>query len=213
MLLSDAEIGNVLADYGVVANARQCEQIRAYIALLLKWNRSVSLTTVEDESEILRFHFGESAFALSAIDGIHGRLADVGAGAGFPGLPLRIFSERVELILIESNSKKCAFLHEAVRALCLPEVRILRSRFEEQLEPLRASIDVVVARALGGYDELLEWTSDVLTTSGKVVLWVGDEGARQLETIGGWRWSSRITIPRSRQRFLLVGWPLHVVSR
>ena len=100
-----------------------CERIRTYISLLLRWNQSISLTTVTNSDEILRFHFGESLFAASAFSLENGRLADVGSGAGFPGLPLAMLLPDLNVTLIESNAKKFTFLSEVVRELGSPERR------------------------------------------------------------------------------------------
>jgi 16S rRNA (guanine527-N7)-methyltransferase len=204
-MLADNEIRDCLALYGADANPLQCDQVRAYIALLLKWNRAISLTTVTDEAEILRFHFGEAVFALSAIRGINGRLADVGTGAGFPGIPLRVFNDRIELTLIESNAKKCAFLNEVMRQIGLDGTRVLRARYEDSSEVLRANINTVVARALGRYEELLNWSYDILVPEGRVVLWIGERGFEEIGSSDRFSWLPRIPIPGSKRRFLLVG--------
>ncbi|MGH9739443.1 MAG: 16S rRNA (guanine(527)-N(7))-methyltransferase RsmG [Candidatus Acidiferrales bacterium] len=206
-MLSTDEIAKHLANYGVSATPLQCDQVKAYIALLLKWNRSISLTSITDELEILSFHFGESAFALSRIHGMNGRLADVGSGAGFPGLALRIFGADLEVALIESNARKCAFLSEAVRQLRLDAVRVLRSRFEDEASQLHASFDFVVSRALGGYADLLSWSREALKPSGRVILWLGLKDVNATMQIPGWNWQPPISIPGSTQRYLLVSSP------
>lgn len=207
MCIPNEFIFRKLAAYGVRPTDIQCDLIRAYISLLLKWNRSISLTTVTEEPEILKFHFGESLFALPMLEGDQCRLADVGAGAGFPGLPLRIFREDIELILIESNAKKCAFLSEIVRELALKNVRVLHARFEDVTE-LRDRLDAVVTRALGGYDRLLKWSMESLRLGGKVVLWLGEDDARRISSANpAWDWSPPVAIPGSKRRFLLSGTP------
>jgi len=204
-MLSNEEIKKCLAEYGVDATAGQCERIRAYTALLLKWNRVISLTSFTDEAEILRFHFAESVFAASAVSGMIGRLADVGAGAGFPGLPLRIVNDGIEPILLESNGKKCAFLNEVVRQLELTGVQVIHSRYEQAVAP--GQIDVVVSRALGSYEELLAWSAGVLAPGGRVILWLGADDAEALVSGSRWLWQPKILIPGSTRRYLLVGWP------
>ena len=104
--------------------------VREYVSLLLMWNQSISLTTVTDPDEIISRHFGESMFAAKLISVENCRLADVGTGAGFPGLPLKILSPTLDLVLIESNKKKYAFLSEVVRSLGLKSVEVLPERFE-----------------------------------------------------------------------------------
>lgn len=204
-MLTDETILRSLESYGIRPTALQCDQVRVYIALLLKWNRSISLTSVTDERELLKFHVGESAFALHAISGIVGRLADVGAGAGFPGIPLRIFCGGIQLVLIESNTKKCAFLSEVVRALEFEDVEVIHSRFEDASEILRAGPDIVASRALGEYENLAAWSSDTLRPGGKIVLWLGADGSREVARIPGWRWLPPVPIPNSTRRYILVG--------
>lgn len=204
--ISNQVISECLDAYGISVTKAQCDQVRSYISLLLKWNRSISLTAVTDEREILKFHFGESVFALSAVKGLHGRLADVGAGAGFPGFPLRIFREDIDLCLIESNAKKCAFLSEVVRELGLDRVRILRARFEE-IGEFRGQLNAIVSRALGGYDELLKWSINSLAPGGKLIIWLGQDEALRISGNAGWDWQPPLGIPGSRRRFLLSGSP------
>ena len=203
--LSDAQIAEILRPYGVSVDVGLCNQIRTYIALLLKWNATVSLTTVTDPVEICRFHFGESIFAASAVDVRGGRLADVGSGAGFPGLPLRMASPAITLTLIESNARKAAFLSEVVRSLELEGVEVFRGRMEDH-KPDKP-YDWVTARALGQHDNLLRWAKGNLTGSGKVVLWVGEDDANRISQTPEWEWRRPILIPGSKRRFLLVGSP------
>src|SRR5271166_2654316 len=107
--LQNNTIQATLTPYDVTASDLLCDQIRTYIDLLLHWNQKTSLTTVTDPTEILRFHFGESFFAVGSVPIRHGRLADVGSGAGFPAVPIRMVSEGLSAILVESNQKKATF--------------------------------------------------------------------------------------------------------
>src|ERR1700683_3079860 len=115
--LAGLEINRELRAYGIDASPRVCDQIQTYIDLLLLWNKKLSLTTHVDPSEILRFHFGESAFGLKSMPTAKGRLGDIGSGAGFPGLPIALLCPDLEVSLIESNGKKSAFLSEVVSRL------------------------------------------------------------------------------------------------
>jgi 16S rRNA (guanine527-N7)-methyltransferase len=206
MAISNATMRSVLSEYGAIPSDDMCEKIRTYISILLLWNESVSLTAITDELEILRFHFGESLFALSSVPALESRLADVGPGAGFPGLPLRIFNENIGLTLIEANAKKCAFLSEVVRELALPDVRVLRARFEDVSDYDR-SLDAIVARALGGYPELLSWSRAALSHRGRIVLWIGEREVRDLSLNRKWLWSPPLRIPGSDRRYILCGAP------
>ena len=91
--LSNSEIKKLLLPYGVSASDVLCDQVQIYMSLLLEWNRRVSLTTVTDPVEIVKFHFGESMFAASSVPIRNGRLADVGSGPGFPAIPLSMVNK------------------------------------------------------------------------------------------------------------------------
>lgn len=194
-----------MREYGLSPDALFVERVRRYIALLLRWNRTISLTTITDFDEILRFHFGESLFALRAVPIENGRLADVGSGAGFPGLALAIAKPALDVTLIESNAKKFAFLSEVVRDLGLKNSRAVRSRMEEIAAG--AHFDFTTSRALGQFDSFLQWSRDRLDLLGKAVLWLGGEDVAALRSRKGWSWLPEAPIPGARQRFLLFGSP------
>src|SRR5271167_1724775 len=98
-------------------------QLEAYLDLLLRWNARINLTAVRDPEQIVTRHFGESLFAARILrdDGaftpLPVSLADVGSGAGFPGIPIKLFVPEIHLTLIESQNKKATFLKEAIRVL------------------------------------------------------------------------------------------------
>ena len=120
--ISRATVSECLAPFHEPLPTEALEQIRVYVELLDKWNRKISLTTVSEPRDVLRRHFGESMFAHREGNFVGGRLADVGTGAGFPGLALKIASPSLVVELMEPNKKKCAFLAEVVRELALGDV-------------------------------------------------------------------------------------------
>jgi|SRR5271156_6038528 len=193
-----------LAPYGVATTPALCDQIRTYIDLLLRWNQKTSLTTVTDPKEILRFHFGESLLAVTAVPIRHGRLADVGSGAGFPAVPIRMVCEDLGVVLVESNQKKATFLAEVVRELHLKNIDVRKSRMED-LYFNDEKIDFVSARALGIDDDVLAWSRDALKSGGSVVLWLGSADASSISQNAGWTWSDPIRIPHSDRRVILRG--------
>jgi 16S rRNA (guanine527-N7)-methyltransferase len=206
MDLTIQRVRQELAAYGVLADDSMCGKIVAYVELLLRWNSKISLTTVTDPVEIVRFHFGESLFGANQLEIKNGRLADVGAGAGFPGVPLKLYSAPIELYLIEPNLKKATFLGEVVRHLNLDRVEILRFRMEDL--PVDVSdFDVVTARALGKHGTLLRWARNRLSRSGKVALWIGDRDASSLASDQSYEWCAPIKVPRSDHRVILQGTP------
>ena len=142
--LNDAKLANT-----------QLTTISTYIDLLLRWNTRINLTAVRDPEEIVTRHFGESLFAALhlfppensrphpgapgfasfAKPGIHGTadfsgLLDLGSGAGFPGIPIKLWAPHLHVTLIESNQKKAIFLREVCRAITLTDVNVIAARAE-----------------------------------------------------------------------------------
>ncbi len=126
--VTDAVIQRTLAPYGVPVSAQLAGAIRCYIELLLLWNQKINLTAIRKPREILERHFGESIFAAHAVAISAGRLADLGSGAGFPGLALKLVCPGLTVQLIEANTKKAVFLSEVCRVLNLSGVEILCER-------------------------------------------------------------------------------------
>jgi len=204
--LTTARVSRALEPYGVDPSIELVERIKTYIELLLKWNRSVSLTTITNVDEILRFHFGESLFALPMLPVEKSRLADVGSGAGFPGIPLAMARPSFEVTLIEPNMKKFAFLSEVIRSLDIPNAVAFRGRMVG-FQPPNERLDFVTARALGQFDDLFEWAREQLTPTGKLILWVGDEDTRKLAADSRFKWGVPERILGSDRRFVLFGSP------
>lgn len=201
--LSPADIVSLLGPYYPVADDRLGEQISVYIGLLLEWNRRISLTTVTDPVEVVKFHFGESLFAASALEILNGRLADVGSGAGFPGIPLAMAVSGLQSTLIEANAKKAAFLFEVVRQLQLSNVSVLRSRMEDATQV--GTFGFICSRAMGKHTSLMRWSVTKLMQHGRLVLFLGENDAYQLGRTKGWVWGSPIRIPGSARRYILSG--------
>lgn len=205
--LSLEEITHILSPY--LRNAvtdPQLVSIAQYLALLKRWNQTIPLTSIEDETEIVARHFGESLFAGSLVHLERGRLADVGSGAGFPGFPLKIAFPELQVTLLEPNVKKCAFLREVQGILGISGVDVVRSRYED-FSAAPNSFDFVCSRALGGYGRLLKWSKTVLKPKGYVILWLGTEDSNLLAKTKGWRWGLPVSIPESRRRVILTGRP------
>ena len=205
--MNETAIARILKEYGVEVSPGLCRSIRTYMDVLLKWNQKVSLTSVTSPEEIVGRHFGESLFALHAVPLRPRRLVDVGSGAGFPGLALKLVLAETEVTLIEANVKKAAFLLEVVRQLGLKQVSVSRIRTEE-MELHGPIADCVTVRAIGNFAELLEWSTRALEPNGKLVLWLGAEGAAGVAQHTGWSWSQPLPIPKSARRVLLVGSPM-----
>ena len=204
--LTHDQILSTLSPFQISLSNDQISKIREYLRLLLKWNQSVSLTSVVDPVEILARHFGESMFVGCLISVENCRLADLGAGAGFPGLALKIAYPNLRLVLIESNKKKCAFLSEVVRSLELKAVEVLPLRFEETRVATDFA-DIITARAVGRFRDILRWAKRALAHRGHLILWLGAEDTAKVSASPGWIWQPAAKIPESQRRFVLIGRP------
>jgi len=183
-------------------------QLQLYLDLLLRWNARMNLTAVRDPEQIVTRHFGESLFAallLSrelATSPPEFTLADVGSGAGFPGVPIKLLLPQSALTLIESQNKKATFLRELARTLELPDVKVFCGRAEEW----GATADVVTLRAVDRFAQVLPVAAGLVRQDGKLCLLVGAEQlpeARQL--LGGdWQWLDASPVPKSTSRIVAL---------
>src|SRR5712664_755038 len=201
---STAVIRRALAEFQLPAYDEQVLQIQQYIKILLTWNEKISLTAIRDPLEILYRHFCESMYAAQAIQERGGRLADVGSGGGFPGLPLKIIRPDLRVFLVESNLKKATFLAEVIRELELNDAQVLVRRYEELHEEI-APLDYVCSRALGEFPAFLDWAASDQIGAKQVILWIGARDLPEIQKISTWDWGEPIQVPHSLRRLLLVG--------
>jgi len=143
-------------------------------------------------------------YAAATVPVEDGRLADVGSGAGFPGLPLKIIRPELQVVLIESNVKKATFLAEVIRDLGLADARVLVNRYQELSEEV-APLDFVCSRALGEFAPFLEWAHSEKVAAKQVILWIGARDLPKIHKIRTWEWREPIPVPHSLRRLLLVG--------
>ncbi len=202
---SKAAIREILSAHTEILTDERIEQIQRYSALLLLWNDKLNLTAIENPAEIISRHFGDSMLGLPFLPE-NGRLADVGSGAGFPGLAVKIFRSELEVLLIEQNTKKAAFLNEAIRVVGLSGAAVQRCNYLD-LPANVPQFDRITARALGDYRQLLGWARSRLTSDGQIVLWLGADDSVKLSSLPDWTWEPPIRMPESRRRELLIGQP------
>jgi 16S rRNA (guanine527-N7)-methyltransferase len=202
--LSEQTIRRALGEFNLEVDSNQVLKIQQYITILLAWNAKVNLTAIRDPLEILYRHFCESLYARVAVPVETGRLADVGSGAGFPGLPLKILCPNLQVFLIESSIKKATFLAEVIRELGLADARVLVSRYEELSEEV-APLDFVCSRAVGEFGPLLEWAGSERVAAKQVILWIGARDLQEIQRIRSWEWREPVVVPHSLRRLLLVG--------
>jgi len=201
---SAAVIRRALGEFKIPVFDDQVLQIQQYIRILLTWNEKINLTAIRDPVEILYRHFCESMYAAEAIPLKNGRLADIGSGGGFPGLPLKIMRPGLQVFLVESNIKKVTFLAEVIRELRLSGAQVLARRYEELGEEV-APLDYVCSRALGEFPGFLQWARSQRIAAKQVILWIGAGDLPEIHKICTWEWREPIAVPHSLRRVLLVG--------
>jgi 16S rRNA (guanine527-N7)-methyltransferase len=202
--LSEEIIRRALRDFQITLNDEQVAYIQQYTRILQRWNEKLNLTAIKDPLEILHRHFCESMYAAVAVPINSGRLADIGSGPGFPGLPLKILRPDLQLVLVESNIKKGTFLAEVIRELGLLNARVLISRYEELGEEL-APLDFVCSRAIGEFGPFLDWAASARVSASRVILWIGGRDLEEARKSAQWDWQEPIPVPQSLRRYLLVG--------
>ncbi len=159
---------------GLHLDARQIERFQLYYEALVEWNKRANLTSVVDEEGVQRRHFLDSLTVSEAIPPAileTGSLMDVGAGAGFPGLPLKIAYPQLDVYLLDATAKKTAFLSHVATALELDGVTVLTGRAEDLARDtsLRETFDVVVSRAVSKMRVLAELTLPFARVGGLVI--------------------------------------------
>ena len=187
-------------------------RISMYIDMLLHWNARVNLTAIRNEEEIVTRHFGESLFAArhlfprrsaeAAQAGSQVRLADLGSGAGFPGIPIKLWDPDLLVTLIEANLKKATFLREVVRALTLTNIDIQNERAESLG---KTSFDVVTLRAVERFNDVLPVAAGLVTTAGRLGLLIAARQVSVTQTVADFVWGKPVFIPGARSRVLLIG--------
>jgi len=202
--LSEEIIRRALREFQITLSDSQVNCIQQYTRILQHWNEKLNLTAIKDPLEILHRHFCESMYAAVAVPINSGRLADIGSGPGFPGLPLKILRPELQLVLVESNIKKGTFLAEVIRELGLLNARVLISRYEELGEEL-APLDFVCSRAVGEFGPFLDWAASDVVSAGRVILWIGGRDLDEARKSVQWDWQEPIAVPQSLRRYLLVG--------
>jgi 16S rRNA (guanine527-N7)-methyltransferase len=211
-----ARIASLLAPFTPAELTRhQLGQVSTYLELLLHWNstpakRGVNLTSVREPEQIITRHFGESFFLASQVfptePATNMSAIDVGSGAGFPGLPLKIYAPRLELTLIESQQKKATFLRETVRALTLTDINIFRGRLNAFAERNSSGADLVTLRAVERFAQALPAAAKLLANNGRLALLIGSSQIELTQrSLTEFKWQPPLAVPLSYGRVLLVG--------
>ena len=163
-----------VAELGLAPSAQACERLLDYLELLVRWNAVYNLTSVCDPLDMVGRHLLDSLAVAPYVRG--DRLADLGSGAGLPGIPLAILEPARQHVLIDSNGKKTRFLREAVRTLALGNVRVEQARVED----VRGSYDCITSRAFATLTDMLALGGHLLAPNG---LWLALKGQLHADEI------------------------------
>ncbi len=180
-------------EIGYTLQEEQLEQFFTYKELLIEWNKKMNLTAIEQEEDIITKHFIDSLSIASYIPDT-AKVIDIGTGAGFPGIPLKILKKDLSITLLDSLNKRITFLEEVIRNLSLENIQAVHARAEElaHKEEYREQYDIAVSRAVAPMHTLLEYMLPYVKIGGKCICMKGPNLQEEskdlqncLETLGG----------------------------
>lgn len=180
-------------EIGYTLQEEQLEQFFTYKELLIEWNKKMNLTAIEQEGDIITKHFIDSLSIASYIPDT-AKVIDIGTGAGFPGIPLKILKKDLSITLLDSLNKRITFLEEVIRNLSLENIQAVHARAEElaHKEEYREQYDIAVSRAVAPMHTLLEYMLPYVKIGGKCICMKGPNLQEEskdlqncLETLGG----------------------------
>ncbi|MGH9351915.1 MAG: 16S rRNA (guanine(527)-N(7))-methyltransferase RsmG [Terriglobia bacterium] len=201
VMLSESQINELLRPFGIALKSHQTAQLSTYLNLLMRWNEKINLTAIRTPEECVTRHFAESIL-LACHEQLGGRLLDIGSGAGFPGLALKIVFPELGVTLLEPVAKKRAFLKEVTRSCGFSGVEVRQERLEDIR--IAARYDAITMRAVGS--GLIDQAARHLQPSGKLYLWLSKSQAKELAATGcNVEWGQPIEVPESRERIILLG--------
>lgn len=174
-------ITNYASKIEIVLNEKQKEQFYNYMNLLLEWNEKINLTAIIEPDEVILKHFIDS-ITISKYIKQNAYVADIGTGAGLPGIPLKILREDIEIILVDSLNKRINFLNEVISALNLQNIKTVHSRAEDfgNNREYREKFDVVTSRAVANLATLSEYLIPLAKIEGKCLCMKGPDAEDEI---------------------------------
>ena len=175
------KLKNLAEKNGIHLTEEQLKKFEIYLNTLSKWNKVYNLTSIRKKEEIITKHFLDSLtliklFEKIGLDVEGKKIADLGTGAGFPGIPLKIYyGDKIDLYLIEAVQKKCIFLEMLKKELGI-EYKVLCQR----AETIKEKFDIVLSRATGETFDVLKWGKDILKKGGYLIIMKGKKIEEEL---------------------------------
>lgn len=178
-------------NYGIVLTDKQVEQFEIYYNFLVEENEKYNLTAITEKNEVAIKHFVDSVLPYKTIPQ-NASIIDVGTGAGFPGVPLKILREDLKLTLLDSLQKRVRFLKELTHKLELKNVTCVHARAEDYCREKREKFDVATSRAVAATNTLSEYLIPYVKKGGLVLMYKGSkaedelkDGEKAIKTLGG----------------------------
>ena len=171
-----------LEKLGVPVTEAQIRAFSLYLAELKKWSRVYNLTALRTDSDIIIKHFLDSLLFLKVLPGSVRTVADIGSGAGFPGIPMKIMRPDIDMLLVEPSQKKALFLEHILRTLRMEGIKVAHGRVEE-LEGVL--VDAAVTRALFSVQEFISKAERILAEEGVLVLSKGPKVNDEVKQVRG----------------------------
>lgn len=176
---------------GIEISQENAKQFYKYMKLLLEWNEKMNLTAITDPEEIILKHFVDSLTIMPYLSNAN-TILDVGTGAGFPGLPLKILEDNKEFTLLDSLNKRITFLQTVISELELKNVQAIHGRAEEYISQKRESYDIVTSRAVAKLNVLIEYMLPFVKVGGRCICMKSfeiegelKEAKKAIEILGG----------------------------
>lgn len=183
--MKETEFINALKDQGIELSEKQIGQFNTYYKMLVEWNEKINLTAVTEQEEVYLKHFYDSITPLFYADIEEGAsLCDVGAGAGFPSIPMKIIRPDLKITIVDSLNKRINFLNELTAALGLDKIRLVHDRaeiFGNHKADARHMFDVVTARAVAQLNVLSELCLPLVRTGGQFIVMKGKKAQQELD--------------------------------
>ena len=183
--MKETEFRNALKDQGIELSEKQIGQFNTYYKMLVEWNEKINLTAVTEQEEVYLKHFYDSITPLFYADIEEGAsLCDVGAGAGFPSIPIKIIRPDLKITIVDSLNKRINFLNELTAVLGLDKIHLVHDRaetFGSHNAEARHMFDVVTARAVAQLNVLSELCLPLVRTGGQFIVMKGKKGQEELD--------------------------------
>ena len=171
-----------LKELDIELSNKQIEQFYNYMNLLIEWNKTMNLTSIVDPNEIIIKHFIDSLTILESIEK-NDTIIDVGTGAGFPGVPIKIAYPETKIVLLDSLNKRITFLNEIINKLELENIQTVHGRAEDFGRDInyREKYDIAIARAVAPLNILLEYLSPFARINGRCICMKGSNCTDEIE--------------------------------